>query len=205
MRFTFAPNKNYNMKALLLSIFAAASLATANAQLQYGVKAGVNMSNLTGDATNDYKSRTGFNAGMFLEIPVSKKFSVKPELVYSLQGAKSDGVQDIFPASTLKTGYVNIPVLAKYNIISGLFAETGPQIGFLTSAKNDFDGTDHDVKDVYKTTDFSWAFGLGYELPFGLGVNARYNTGISKIVEEQGKWRNSIFQVGLFYKIRSQK
>lgn len=188
------------MKKVLLSFLMVALFTAVNAQVQFGVKAGVNSTNLTGDDTNDYQSITGFHAGVFAEIPLGRKFSIKPELMYSLQGAKSDGIDSILAGSTLKTGYINIPLLAKYNIISGLYVETGPQIGFLASAKNDFNGVNHDVKDVYKTTDFSWAFGLGYELPLGLGVNARYNSGLGKIAEGQHKWRNSVFQLGIFYK-----
>jgi len=58
--------------------------------------------------------------------------------------------------------YVNIPVLFKYNNPGGFFAETGPQLGFLISAKAKSGSVSFDAKSNYKSTDFSWAIGAGY-------------------------------------------
>ncbi|MBO9571638.1 MAG: PorT family protein [Chitinophagaceae bacterium] len=190
------------MKKVFLSFFLAASFYGASAQVQFGAKAGVNIANLTGDDVDGLKSKIGFNVGAFAEIPVTEKFSVKPEAVYSDQGAKVDGDGD----GKLNLGYINIPVLAKYNIAQGFFAETGPQIGFLLSAKAKSDGESVDIKDGLKSTDFSWAFGLGYELTQGFGVNARYNLGLSSISDDDNvKTKNGLFQVGVFYKFGGSK
>jgi hypothetical protein len=191
------------MKKVLLSFVLAASFFGATAQVQFGAKAGANLANVVGDDAEEAKSKIGFNVGAFVEIPAGEKFSVKPELVYSLQGAKFEetGEDDV----KFNLSYINIPVLAKYNIAEGFFAETGPQIGFLVSAKakqGDADGVD--IKDTFKGTDFSWALGLGYELPEGFGFNARYNLGLSKLPEDgDGKVKNGVFQVGVFYKFGS--
>jgi hypothetical protein len=191
------------MKKVFLSFFLAASFLGASAQVQFGVKAGANIANLVGDDADGAKSKFGFNAGAFVEIPAGEKFSVKPELVYSLQGAKADDDGD---DSKLNLSYLNIPVLAKYNITEGFFAETGPQFGFLMSAKAKEGDDDADVKDFYKGFDFSWGLGLGYELPEGFGFNARYNLGLSKIDEEgEAKVKNGVFQVGVFYKFGAAK
>lgn len=187
------------MKKVFLSFVLAASFLGASAQVQFGVKAGANIANLTGDDADGSKSKFGLNAGAFVEIPVAEKFSVKPELVYSLQGAKGEDDSD----EKLNLSYINIPVLAKYNIAEGFFAETGPQIGFLVSAKAKDGDDDTDVKDAFKSTDFSWALGLGYELPAGFGINARYNFGLSKITEIESETKNGVFQVGVFYKFGS--
>src|SRR5688500_11284231 len=137
------------MKKVFLSFVLAASFLGASAQVQFGVKAGANIANLTGDDAEGSKSKFGLNAGAFVEIPVADKFSVKPELVYSLQGAKGEDDSD----EKLNLSYINIPVLAKYNIAEGFFAETGPQIGFLVSAKAKDGDDDTDVKDAFKSTD----------------------------------------------------
>src|SRR5687768_4209669 len=139
------------MKKVFLSFFLAASFYGASAQVQFGVKAGANLATLTGDDVEDVKSKIGFNAGVFAEIPVSEQFSVKPELVYSLQGAKSDGDGD----AKINLSYINLPILAKYNISEGFFAEAGPQIGFLTTAKAKSDAGDFDIKDGFKSVDFA--------------------------------------------------
>ncbi len=184
------------MKKVFLSFFLAASFYGASAQVQFGAKAGLNLASLTGDDV-DVKSKIGFNAGLFAEIPVSEQFSVKPELVYSLQGAKSDGEGD----SKLNLSYLNIPILAKYNISEGFFAEAGPQIGFLTTAKAKYDGGSVDIKDNFKSIDFSLGLGLGYELSETYGLNLRYNLGLSSIADDDdAKVKNSVFQLGIFYK-----
>jgi hypothetical protein len=54
-----------------------------------------------------------------------------------------------------------------------------------------------------KPYDFSWVFGLGYKMPkMNLGIDARYNLGLTTVNEPTGdpaKNKNSVFQFGIFY------
>ncbi|ULQ57914.1 PorT family protein [Flavihumibacter rivuli] len=185
------------MKKVFLVLLGAAALGTAKAQVQYGVKAGANFANVIGSDADDAKMKVGFNAGAFARFSINESFKVQPELVYSGQGAKYD---DESLDLKLNLDYLNIPVLFQYHTNSGFFAETGPQLGFLLSAKLKADGESEDVKDSFKSTDFSWAFGAGYQFAQGFGVNARYNLGLSKIEESgEANVKNGVFQVGLFY------
>lgn len=187
------------MKNLVLLLVFASTLTVSQAQVKFGGKAGLNLANFSGDDADDSKSKIGFNIGAFAEIPVASSFAVKPELVFSTQGAKSD--ETTFSDDVkLNLNYLNVPILGKYNSTSGFFAETGPQIGFLLSAKAKAGDEDADVKDAFKSTDFSWAFGLGYEmLESGFGVNLRYNLGLGNIAEDDdGSLKNSVFQLGIF-------
>src|SRR5687768_6232748 len=143
------------MKNLVLLLVFASALTVSQAQVKFGGKAGLNLSNFSGDDADDAKSKIGFNIGGFAEIPVASTFAVKPELVFSTQGAKSD--DNTFGDFKLNLSYLNIPILGKYNTASGFFAETGPQIGFLLAAKAKADDESEDVKDFYKSTDFAWA------------------------------------------------
>ena len=188
------------MKTSLLSFILLFSFAAGSAQVQFGLKGGLNFADIRGDFSNGYDSRTGFNSGAFLELPLTKKFSLKPEVVYSLQGA--DLYVENFIDGKIELHYINIPVLAKYNIVKGLFAETGPQIGFLTSSKFKERSAGWENGDLnVRKTDFSWAFGLGYELPLGLGINGRYNLGINTTAPDKNvDQKNSVFQLGVFYK-----
>jgi hypothetical protein len=96
---------------------------------------------------------------------------------------------------------LNIPLLLQYNA-SGFIAETGPQIGFLMSAKAKADDDDVDVKDFFESTNLSWAVGLGYQLPGGIGINARYNLGLSNIAKTEDddfKYKANTIQIGLSY------
>jgi Outer membrane protein beta-barrel domain len=188
------------MKKLVVLVLTAGAFYTASAQVQFGVKAGANFATLSGSGSDGAKTKVGFNGGAFAHIPITNSFFLQPELVYSGQGAKatSDGMD-----FNVNQNYLNIPVLVKYHHESGLFAETGPQLGFLLSANVNAGGTSQDVKSSYKSTDFSWAFGLGYMLSsMPVGIDARYNLGLTNIAAQapsDQSVRNSVFQVGLFY------
>ncbi len=183
----------------------------ASAQVQVGVKAGLNVAdiNATGLASNSYitySSKINFNAGFLVTIPLFKSFLLQPEISYSGQGAST-----LLLAESLTTSYnyLNFPVLFKYQQSSGFFAETGPQIGILLDAseKGGFQGT-VDLTNGIQPIDFSWAFGIGckFKKP-DIGFDVRYNLGLTNI-EEGGTYvngvaKNSVFQIGLFYMFRN--
>jgi Outer membrane protein beta-barrel domain len=187
-------------KAFLSFCFAGGALVTS-AQVQYGVKAGYNLANLneSGSSTENLKSLSSFNGGLFVAFPMKKSCFVQAEAVYSGQGSKEELLGK---TSKLNLGYLNVPVLFKYEHHAGLFAETGPQLGFLLTSKVKAENETIDVKDQFHTIDFSWAFGLGYQFTsIGLGIDARYNLGLDNIANSGGSEsiKNSVFQFGLFY------
>lgn len=196
------------MKKLALVLLAGISFATANAQFQFGVKAGANFSNVNGDNVSGTSTLVGFNGGVFFKLPLGHHFSLQPELLYSGQGFKQD---DGNGGTTTQTeGYFNIPVLLKYTLPVGLFAETGPQVGFLTAAKVKDAGVSVTDKTDFNSTDFAWAFGVGFKIPTThLAIDARYNLGLANIVNNgaTGVSSNSVhngsFQIGLMYTLFS--
>jgi hypothetical protein len=184
-------------KAILLFVFAVSIAAVSQAQdVKFGVKGGLNLASLSGEDADEAKMKIGFHVGGLVQLPVAEQLMIQPELVFSAQGAKDEDDDD----NKLNLGYINVPVLAKYQSTSGFFGETGPQLGILLSAKSKFEGGSNDVKDAMKKIDFSWAFGIGYQTASNVGVNVRYNLGLSKIYDEgEAKVKNSVFQIGVFY------
>ncbi|MEZ4837888.1 porin family protein [Flavobacterium sp.] len=170
------------MKKIILSILAVAAFGTANAQdTKFGVKAGANFSNFTGDA--DLDGRTGFYVGGLVDISITEKFHVQPELLYSMEGA-DDAELDL----------IRIPIMAKYYVMDGLNLQAGPVLGFKIGAE-DF------VDEATKSLDYGLGFGAGYELPMGLFFDARYNLGLANISDSDGfDLGTSAFQIGLGYK-----
>lgn len=202
------------MKKITLSIIAVLAFGFTNAQeVKFGVKGGINLSTLTGDVENA-SSKVGFQVGGFAEIKLSDKFSVQPELLYSLQGVKFKDSEIGFATTetTDNLSYLNIPVMAKYYVAEKFSLEAGPQIGFLLSAKSDFSGFDGDedfsgdidTKDFYKSIDFGVNFGAGYDFTENLSAGLRYNLGLSNIAEtvegENFKQKNSVFSLSVGYK-----
>ena len=196
------------MKKVLLLIIATASIAVASAQIQFGVKANYNLASVMqsgSDNTDGLKSKSGFSGGALVLIPVSGSFFVQPEIVYSGQGTD---VSSNGSSGSVNFNYLNIPVLAKYQSESGLFGETGPQVGFLLSANVSSQGSSVSIKDQSQSVDFSWAFGLGYKLhDMGLGFDVRYNLGLTNMIKNSSNesWKNSVFQIGVFYMFNTGK
>ncbi len=163
-----------------------------------GVKGGLNVYNIHNDNNVKYDTKLGFHLGLLGHIHLNKQFALQPELLYSDQGAKYTIANNEFK---LNLGYINVPVMIQYMFDNGFRLQAGPQVGFLTRAKSVTNNTKTDVKDNFKTVDFAVGFGAGYVSPkSGLGIDARYNLGISKINENGTvKSTNRGFQVGLFY------
>lgn len=187
------------MKKIILTTAAIFAFGLANAQeVKFGIKAGLNLSNLTGDS-EDSKIKVGFQVGGLVEIKASDKFAIQPEIVYSMQGAKTDieGMDLKFDLS-----YLNVPVMAKYYVADGFSLEAGPQIGFLMSAKFKAGGESLDVKDELKSTDFGMNVGAGYNITENINLGVRYTFGLSNINEdsEDGDVKNSNIAFAVAYK-----
>ncbi|MCG8474178.1 MAG: PorT family protein, partial [Cytophagales bacterium] len=147
----------------------------------------------------DHKMKIGFQAGAFAEFQFSDAFSIQPELLYSLEGAKTKGEGSV----PVNASYLNIPVLVKYYITEGLSLQAGPQIGFLMGANMDGEsdlGELGKVKDMYKSTNFGLVFGAGYDITENIGVDVRYNLGLTEVPEEEGEVKTSNIIIGVSYK-----
>lgn len=191
------------MKRFTLLFVLALGLLTVQAQTKFGIKGGLNIANVGGSDVEDNKAKLGFFLGGFADIPVVEKFSVQPELLFSAQGY---GVERPGDDIKINQGFILLPVMAKYSFGS-VFAETGPQLGFLLSAKAKQDGDKDNVKDAYKKTTFSWNVGVGYQPPASnFGANLRFNLGLSRIDEDgDAKAFYRVFQLGVFYVLGTGK
>jgi opacity protein-like surface antigen len=179
-----------------------------NAQVTFGAKAGVNFSDIIGEKVDSFEGLTSFHVRAVAEIQISEKFSVQPELIYSMQGSdySEDFEGDDFEGS-VKVNYLNIPLMAKYYVADGFSLEAGPQIGLLVSATDEYEDEEDDIKDFLKSTDFGINFGLGYKLESGLNFTARYNIGLSDNLDaddfetDGAEYKNSViqFSVGYFF------
>jgi hypothetical protein len=184
------------MKKLILSIGLLAGVsAAAQAQgIKYGVKAGGSLTTVTGSDVDGAKNKFGFNGGVLANFGFNDMISIQPEVLYSMKGAKQDGSDD----ARINLNYIDVPVLLKVSTgATGLFFEAGPQVGFLASAKAKSGGISVDIKDEFKTVDFGYAAGVGFQVESGPNVGLRYNGGFTNIAKDAsaGTARNSAFQL----------
>ncbi len=195
------------MKKLILLAVMASVTSIAGAQVKFGAKAGLNLANIHVSPKDDdysFKINPSVNVAAMAGIPLSSKLSLQPEIMFSIQGAKMTQQNSSADKLTNQLAYLNVPVLLKYNDPSGFFAEVGPQIGFLLSAKMKSQGISADAKSLYNSTDFAGTFGVGYIFPFNVGIDARYNLGLSNIAKtdadnSDSKAKNNVGQFSIFY------
>lgn len=171
------------------------STTTFSKDIKYGVKGGLNLTNLKGDYPNpgegekwDTKSSIGFHIGGFSEYKVNDKFSIQPELLISMQGNKIEFLYENYNSflnenlkftitETLKLYYLNFPLMLKYKLIDKLSLEFGPQIGILLSAKskqefkNYYDPRENNSRNVDLLNDSSRM----KRFDFGLNIGATYD------------------------------
>lgn len=198
------------MKKLFLITAVAVFFVTtsfAQGEFRMGAKAGLNLASIGGDydGLGGLDSRVSFHIGGLIEVPITDKISVQPEILYSSQGSKGsygflfDEVNDF----KIKLDYLNIPILGKYHIIEGLSGELGPVIGILVKAESDNgDGDSVDVKDFYKSVDIGVGIGATYRLPMGFFGSLRYNKGVTDINDDPDfnyNNQNNVFQVSAGY------
>jgi hypothetical protein len=182
------------MKTILFALLLLGSFIVMRAQdTHFGLKAGLNISSLDVQRGVDYDAKAGFHIGGLAHMHLSPHFAAQPEIVFSTQGGKDGDVK-------WKINYINVPVLLQYMAGGGFRLQTGPQLGFAVSSKVENGDVEINNNDAVKTFDFSWAFGASYIGAPGLGVDARFNLGISNIYEpDVPEVRNRVFQVGIFY------
>ncbi|QNH62322.1 porin family protein [Hymenobacter sediminicola] len=201
----------YTGKAQARPVTSYKSAARSTGGPQLGIRAGVNVSDWSGDAVQSVMDlagytngavtksmKTGFHAGLYATLPLAPGFSIEPGVLYSEKGTKLTGSLpfeqfDFLNArvtATSRMSYVDVPVLAKVDIVPGFYLFAGPQASFLVSGKArveagllGFDAyqQDFDIKDQFRPVDFSVTGGLGYQSTSGFGLSAGYDYGLSSL------------------------
>lgn len=188
------------MKRIFLSVALFASLfVAAQSDPKFGLKAGLNVSKLLYNNGTNADWRTGFNLGGLAHVHITPQFSLQPEVYYSSQGAKLPASNDKL---SLNTSYINVPLLLQYNFANGFRLQGGPQVGFLVGVSDKLKGVEQNnySTDNFKTVELALPLGLSYLGYSGLGVDARYNIGLTNVnATGNPTIKNSVFQIGAFY------
>ena len=174
------------MKKLYL-IVAAVLLATglSFAQVHVGGHAAVNYGTAWGDA-EDIPWGLGFNAGIAAKLGLNDMIAVVPEADVSLRRMSDDD-------QTWSTWAIEIPVLARINVMPQLYLEVGPQIAFLLSSEleQDFGFGSQTVDlgsseiDALNTFEFAIDAGAGFSVMPQLDVNFRFVLGMTSMIDSK--------------------
>jgi len=194
-------------------------VVAANAQVQFGVRAGGSLSTQSslGELWNNDGVKQGVFAGLTAEYTVVKGFSLAGEVNYLEKGSK----YDIFVTGSKynvsrKYDYLNIPVMAKGNFTNALgvsepfsvFGYAGPYCGVLLSSKDSFTNAEPassvELKSTAKSSDFGAVagFGASYKLPKKgeIYIDLRYEMGLVSIDKQDSDLRNKSMEAGIGFR-----
>jgi hypothetical protein len=189
------------MVLLTLMLVMLMSLVSMAQKPAFGLKGGVNFTTLKlSDADATAESSSGFHAGFFVRERISK-VGFQPEFLISTMrtNVSSSALGDYEDRFT----YLSVPMMVKFYLIGGLNIHAGPQFSFLLDGDRVYNGPfgsdKEDIKDYYKAADVSISMGGGWDLPFGLSLDLRYNIGVRDINEASGgeEARSRVFQASL--------
>lgn len=171
------------MKKVILMLFLAFGFSqTSNAQVQLGIKGGVNYNSnsvegVSKDVFSGAESKTGYHAGVWtrIKIPVLALY-VRPELVYT--NLKNEV---FFSQSAKRTTHtfqkIDVPVLLGKKIFGIGNVYIGPSFQYILDS--DFDIAD--IKNV-DADGFTMGLQFGGGVEFGnLGIDVRWERGFSDV------------------------
>jgi hypothetical protein len=127
---------------LALNIQAQGSDKDFTEELSFGLKAGLNSSNVYDSKGEDFRadSKLGFAAGVFFAIPLGKYMGIQPEILFSQKGFQASGTILGSPYKfTRTTNFIDIPVLFALKPIEYITIFAGPQFSYLMKQKDVFE------------------------------------------------------------------
>lgn len=179
--------------------------AAGRAQTDLGIKGGLNISDvvmtnfINPDVESDLSLKLGLHAGIFINGKVNERMGMAAELLYSNKGVK--GITNIH------LHYITVPLLFQYQLSEAIWAEIGPEPGYLFSARSDLGN----VSNTYNNK-FDLALDGGFRLNTAkLIFGVRYCVGLFSVQEpfetfrsqgkEQIKYQNRVLQFSVGYKL----
>jgi hypothetical protein len=184
----------------LISISAVPKTADAQ-QIEIALKSGLNVYSLNFENNAETGNRTGLQYGFSTRVYPDwlQPFTLQSEFFYSPQGVKLRNEDAL-----ITLDHINMPILFQYLFDNGIRAQAGPQLGFLMNANVVHEGAVVDLKKRFKKVDFGLSAGLSYlYAPYSIGVDIRYNLGLSKIsTDDFYRSKNKGLQVSIFYQFR---
>ena len=200
---------------LVLMTVALLTATTASAQVKFGVKGGLNVTDMhINDEVFDKSNQAGWYIGPTVKVslPVTG-LGVDIAALYDYRSAKVTDPSN--EEVKVKQQSINVPVNLRYGIglgsLASIIFHAGPQIGFNVGDKN-FKWTDTSNY-ALKKSNFSFNVGLGVSVAKHLEVTGNYNIACGKTADAtflktvqnvagtavKSHSRNNSWQIGLAY------
>lgn len=199
---------------LLVMIVTMTAANNASAQIKFGLKGGVNVTDMSlNSSVLDASNRTGFFVGPTIKVQLPLVgLGIDASALYDQREAKIK-VGNTTTKETLRSQAINIPINLRYgwglSSMANIFLFAGPQFGFNVGDK-DQKITESSTWSV-KNSNFSLNFGAGVTLLSHLQLTANYNVvcgktsdatiteGLEQLTNKEVRSRANAWQIALAY------
>ena len=199
---------------LLAMIVTMTAANNASAQIKFGLKGGVNVTDMSlSSNVFDASNRTGFFVGPTIKVQLPLVgLGIDASALYDQREAKIK-VGNTTTKETLRSQAINVPINLRYgwglSSMANIFLFAGPQFGFNVGDKDQ----KIDEKSTWsvKNSNFSLNFGAGVTLLSHLQLTANYNVvcgktsdttiteGIEQLTNKEVRSRANAWQIALAY------
>lgn len=199
---------------LLVMIVTMTAVNNASAQIKFGLKGGVNVTDMSlNSSVFDASNRTGFFVGPTIKVQLPLiGLGIDASALYDQREAKIK-VGNTTTKETLRSQAINVPINLRYgwglSSMANIFLFAGPQFGFNVGDK-DQKITESSTWSV-KNSNFSLNFGAGVTLLSHLQLTANYNVvcgktsdatikeGLEQLTNKEVRSRANAWQIALAY------
>ena len=199
---------------LLAMIVTMTAANNASAQIKFGLKGGVNVTDMSlSSSVFDASNRTGFFVGPTIKVQLPLVgLGIDASALYDQREAKIK-VGNTTTKETLRSQAINVPINLRYgwglSSMANIFLFAGPQFGFNVGDK-DQKITESSTWSV-KNSNFSLNFGAGVTLLSHLQLTANYNVvcgktsdatiteGLEQLTNKEVRSRANAWQIALAY------
>ncbi|HEY8782437.1 MAG TPA: porin family protein [Mucilaginibacter sp.] len=176
-------------------------------RVRVGITGGLNIANTIEANNAGYSTEAiaGFNAGLFLDIPLIYPLSFAPEVLYSQKGFAAVTTDGNY---TQRSNYIDVPLLAKFHLSPTFNLLIGPQVSFPVSTTNTYDNGFVVTNEQHYNTYGNGAIldgvvGVSFDLSRDVELRARYTLDLEQNQQNAsygGDYRNQVWQIGLGFK-----
>lgn len=186
---------------IVISFSGLPNAVNAQNPVDFGIKGGLNFATFHGSDA-DYETLSDYTVGIAIDISLpTLPVDIESGVYYSHKGAQADGGN-----VRLNVEYIEVPVLAKYNL--GLFNQIsphlilGPYAGYTINSNArgvTFSNVDS-LEDFTNDFDFGLMGGLGADLKVAVttvNIQTRYSYGFTSVFDDgfDGDAKNGVFSI----------
>ncbi len=195
--------KKYSkVAAMLITLVVFLTPSVSEAQIRFGVRAGLNATNMSFTSLPSKSEKFGFHAGVFAEVPIVTDFmTLQPEVSYSTKGTR---FKPATVSQILNLNYVDVfvPVAFKLSMFD---LQVGPFVSYMISKPDYTNYSDNKITvDAFKKVDVGLTGGLTVNFD-KIFIGVRYNQGFMDVTKDNarailGSGKNAVGQVSVGYK-----